>query len=84
MAANNPFCFAKVMFKIDNDLQKHLRSCSASSDRALVNDIILRMADVQQSIVDLDFLQMLPKSISDKVSNLLNAHKDEKDKNAGG
>jgi len=84
MAANDPFFFAKVMFKIDNALQKHWRSCSASSHRESVNDNVLRMGDVQQSIVDLDFLQMLPKSISDKVSNLLNSHKDEKDKNPGG
>jgi hypothetical protein len=84
MAANDPFFFAKVMFKIDNALQKHWRFCSNSSHRESVNDNVLRMEDVQQSIVDLDFLQMLPKSISDKVSNLLNSHKDEKDKNPGG
>jgi len=81
MALNDPYFYAK--FKIDNALQKHWPSCSQATDRASVNDNVLRMSDVQQSIIDLDFSQMLPKSISDKVLNAINA-KDDKEKPGGG
>jgi len=65
--ANDQFFFARVMFAIDNALQKHWRSCSSALDRVSVNDDVLNMAAVQESILNLNFNQRLPKSISDKV-----------------
>ncbi len=56
-------------------MQSHWRSCSSAADRPSVNDNILRMSDVQDS--------MLPESISDKVLVLINTNKDEKDKGNG-
>jgi hypothetical protein len=61
----DPFFFAKVLYAIDNALQIHWWSCSASDDRLSVNDSVLRMTDVQNSILSLSFSQQIPKSISD-------------------
>ncbi len=41
------------------------------------------MSDMQDSILRLNFNQMLPKLISDKVLVLINANKDEKEKGSG-
>jgi hypothetical protein len=80
---SDPYFFAKVLYSIDSALQKHWRSCSSTVDRASVNDNVLRKSDVQESILDLNFTQILPKSIQDKVSLLLSANKDDKDKGNG-
>jgi len=48
-----------------------------------VNDNILRMQDIQNSILGLSFNQMLPKTISDKVLAQLTPPKDDKDKGNG-
>jgi len=72
------------MFTIDNALQKHWRSCSSALDRASVNDNALRQSDIQESILSLNFSQMLPKSISDKVLAQLGNNKDDKDKGGAG
>ncbi len=80
---SDPYFFAKVLYSIDSALQKHWRSCSSTVDQASVNDNVLRKSDVQESILDLNFSQILPKSIQDKISLLLNANKDDKDKGNG-
>jgi len=82
--ANDPYFFAKVMFTIDNALQKHWRSCSSALDRASVNDNALCQSDIQVSILSLNFSQMPPKSISDKVFAQLGNNKDDKDKGGAG
>jgi hypothetical protein len=79
--SSDPFFFAKVMFAIDNALQQHWRSCSSAPNRASVNDSVLHMSAVQESILSLNFTQRLPKSISDKVQPQLGPGKD--DKNGG-
>jgi len=76
--ASDPYFFAKVMFAIDNALQNHWRSCSSASNRASVNDSVLHMSAVQESILSLNFTQWLPKSISDKVLLQLGSGKDDK------
>jgi len=80
MHSSNPYFHVKVMFTMDNALQSHWRSSSSATDRPSVNDNILRMSDMQDSILRLNFNQMLPKLISDKVLVLINANKDEKEK----
>lgn len=65
--ASDPSFYAKILFTIDNALQIHWRSCSSATDRLSVNDRVLRMTDIQDSILRLNFNQMLPKSINDKV-----------------
>jgi hypothetical protein len=65
--ASDPYFYAKILFTIDNALQIHWRSCSSATDRLSVNDRVLRMTDIQDSILRLNFNQMLPKSINDKV-----------------
>jgi hypothetical protein len=55
--ASDPYFFAKVMFAIDNALQNHWRSCSSASNRASVNDSVLHMSAVQESILSLNFTQ---------------------------
>jgi len=82
--ATDPYFFAKIMFTIDNALQKHWRSCSSPSDRSSVNDTVLNMSAAQEPILSLNFTRAIPKSIADKVSFQL--AKDEKrkdDKNSG-
>jgi hypothetical protein len=51
MQNSNPFFFAKVLFAIDSALQTHWRSCSLTSDRLSVNDCVLQMSNVQDSIL---------------------------------
>jgi hypothetical protein len=53
-------------------------------DKASVNDNVLRQSDIQDSIFSLNFSQMLPRSISDKVLSILGNNKDEKDKGGQG
>jgi len=78
----DPFFFAKVLYAIDNALQKHWRSCSISDDRLEVNDRVLYMQDVQDSILDFSFARNIPKAISTKISNYLeNKEKDGDGKN---
>lgn len=83
LQSSDPYFYAKVMFMIDRALQVHWRSCSSNTDRSSVNDLVLRMSDIQESILGLQFNQMLPKSIADKVLTLLNPTKDDKDKGLG-
>ncbi len=74
--SSDPAFFAKVLYAIDVALQKHWRSCSANEDRLSVNDRVLFMEEVQESILDFSFSRSIPKSISDKVHSL----SDNKDK----
>jgi len=55
------------MFTIDNALQIHWHSCLSAPNRSSVNDNILRMTDIQDSIIRLNFNQMLPKIVSNRV-----------------
>jgi hypothetical protein len=83
LQSSDPYFYVKVMFMIDNALQCHWRSCSSVVDRHSVNDNILQMSDIQDSILRLNFSQMLPKSISDKVQLMMNVNKDDRDKGNG-
>jgi hypothetical protein len=47
----DPYFYAKVLFALDSALQVHWRSCSVSNDRLSVNDSVLRMQDIQSSII---------------------------------
>jgi hypothetical protein len=47
----DPYFYAKVLFALDSTLQAPWRSCSASNDRLSVNDSILRLQDVESSIL---------------------------------
>jgi hypothetical protein len=84
MQSSDPQFFAKVMYKINSALQSHWRSCSTAIDRSAVNDNVLRLADTQEAIIGLNFMQTLPKQLADKVSNLLNPVKEEKNSNGQG
>ncbi len=76
--ASDPYFYGKVLFTIDNALQTHRRSCSAAIDRLSVNDRVLHMNDIQESILRLNFNQMLPKSINDKILLQTDQNKDGK------
>jgi hypothetical protein len=67
LQASDPTFFAKVLFAIDNALQIHWRSCSSTQDRLSVNDRILLMSETQESILRHNFIQQIPKLLSDKV-----------------
>jgi len=82
--SSNPYFYAKVMFTIDNTLQKHWRSCSSAEERSSVNDSVLWTESVHDSILMLNFTQILPKSIMEKVQKMILLEKDEKDKGARG
>jgi hypothetical protein len=84
LQASNPFFFARVLFAIDNTLQIHWRSCSNTDDRLSVNDRVLFMNDIQDSILHHNFSQQLPKSISDKVQANLDSLKEKEGKFQGG
>jgi hypothetical protein len=81
--SSDPYFFAKVLYAIDHSLQKHWRSCSMSDDRLSVNDNVLPMHELQESILSLSFRRQIPKSISIKIDNHLEkiTDKDDKDKN---
>jgi len=72
-----------VLYAIDHTIQKHWKTCAASEDRMSMNDGVLRMQQVQESILSLYFSRQIPKSISNKINNYLekNADKDDKGKN---
>jgi hypothetical protein len=76
--ASDPHFYAKILFTIDNALQIHWRSCTSATDRLSVNDRVLRMTDIQDSILRLNFNQMLPKSINDKILLQLENYKEGK------
>jgi len=78
--ASDPYFFAKVLYAIDHALQKHWHSCSMSDDGLSVNDSVLRMHEVQESILSLSFSRQIPKSISDKIDNYLEKQADKEDK----
>jgi hypothetical protein len=80
---SNPYFFAKVMFTTNNALQIQWHSCSSAPNRSSVNDNILHMTDTQDLILRLNFSQMLPNTISDKVMTQLGLGKDEKGKGLG-
>ncbi len=61
--------YAKVLFSIDNALQTHWKSCCDHDDRQSVNDRVLIMQEAQDSILRHNFLQSLPRSISDKIND---------------
>lgn len=83
LQSSDPYFYAKVMFTMDNALQYHWHSCSSAADHSSVKENILRMSDIQESILRLNFNQMLPKSISEKVLLIINMSKDDKDKGNG-
>jgi hypothetical protein len=58
---------AKILFTIDNALQIYWRSSTSATDRLSVNDRVLWMTNIQDLILRLNFNQMLPKSINDKI-----------------
>ncbi len=76
--ASDPYFYVKILFTINNALQIHWRSCSSAVDRLSVNDRVLRMTDTQDSILRLNFNQMLPKSINDKILAQINQNKEGK------
>jgi hypothetical protein len=76
--ASDPHFYAKILFTIDNALQIHWRSCTSATDRLSVNDRVLRKTDIQDSILRLNFNQMLPKSINDKILLQLENYKEGK------
>ena len=87
MHSSDPYFFAKVLYTIDNALQKHWRSCSTSNDRLSVNNRVLYMQEVQDSILDFSFSRNIPKVITEKIDNyLINKDKDNNnnEKNGGG
>ncbi len=57
--------YTKVIFTIDNALQMHWKSCCESTDRQSVDDQVLLMNDVQNSIRRYNFTQSIPRSILD-------------------
>jgi len=79
----DPFFFAKVLYAIDSALQTHWKSCASAEDRLSVNDRVLRMQDVQDSILHLSFSRQIPKAITDKISSHLEKISDKDDKNNG-
>ena len=79
----DPFFFAKVLYTIDTALQTHWKSCSSAEDRLSVNDRVLHMQDVQDSILNLSFSRQIPKTISDKISAHLEKIANKDDKNNG-
>ncbi len=79
LQASDPYFFAKVLFAIDGAVQSHWRSCSLTSDRLSVNDRVLQMTDIQDSILRMSFSQTIPKPLIDKISNYLESNR-EKDK----
>jgi hypothetical protein len=82
---SDPYFFGKVLYAIDNALQVHWRSCSANEDRLSVNDRVLLMEDVQESILGFSFARNIPKSISDKIQAYLeNKEKEYSGKNGDG
>jgi hypothetical protein len=79
----DPFFYAKVLYAIDSALQTHWKSCSSAEDRLSVNDRVLHMQDVQESVLNLSFGRQIPKAISDKISSHLEKIIDKDDKNNG-
>jgi len=73
-----PSFFAKVLYAIDHSLQKHWHSFSNSDDRLFVNNNVLRMHEVQESILSLSFSRKIPKSIGIKIDNHLEKRADKK------
>lgn len=67
--------FAKVLFSIDSALQTHWRSCCDSTERVSVNDRVLFAQDHQDLILRHSFIQLIPKSIQDKIPDLLDTNK---------
>ncbi len=83
LQALDPSFFAKVLFAIDNPLQIHWHSCSTATDRLSVNDRVLFMSNIQESILRHNFVQQIPKSISDKIAALQEGSRDGKFQGGG-
>jgi hypothetical protein len=75
--------YAKVLFTIDNALQMHWKLCCDSTDRQSVDDQVLMMNDVQNSIRRYNFTQSIPRSILDKIQES-EKKLDKDDKKDGG
>jgi hypothetical protein len=75
--------FARVLFAIDNALQIHWRSCSNTEDSLSVNDQVLLITDTQESIFHHNFIQQIPKSISDKITSNIENNKNGKFQGGG-
>jgi hypothetical protein len=72
----DPYFFTKVLFAIDSALLVHWRLCETTDDRMSVNDSILHMSDIQDSILCLSFSQQMPKP-SDKILHSLESNKEK-------
>jgi hypothetical protein len=70
LQASDPSFFCKVLFAIDNALQIHWHSCSSTQIRSSVNDRILFMSEIQDSILRHSFIQQIPKILNDKVNSI--------------
>jgi len=79
----DPFFFAKALYAIDHALQLYWRSCSSSDDHLSINDRVLFMGEVQESVLSFSFARIIPKAISDKIQNYLE-NKDNNGKNSDG
>ncbi len=67
-AADTKF-FAKVLFAINSALQIHWRSCGTATDRSSVNDKVSLMQDTQDLTLRHNFIQQLPKCITDRFTD---------------
>jgi len=72
-----------VLYAIDSALQTHWKSCLSTEDQLSVNDRVLRMQDVQESILNLSFSHRIPKAISNKITSHHEKISDKDDKNNG-
>jgi hypothetical protein len=79
LQTTDPSFFAKVLFAIESALQIHWRSCSQAPNRASVNDKVLLMQDFQDQILRHNFIQQLPKLLTDKIEY----HNNSKSNNGG-
>jgi hypothetical protein len=69
LQASDPSFFTKVLFAIDNTLQFYWRSSSTTEDRLSMNDWILFMSYIQDSILQHNFLQQIPKMLTDRMNS---------------
>jgi hypothetical protein len=68
LQGSDPAFYSKILFAINEALQIHWCSCCNTEDRLSVNDKVLLMQDQQDMLLCHNFVQQLPKSISDKIT----------------
>jgi len=61
--------FVYVLFDIDSALQIHWRSCCNNDSRMSVNNKLLFIQEQQDMLLHHNFVQQLPKSIIEKISD---------------